>query len=127
MNKLLYIFLLGVLILNSCKKEEESTTYAYRYKLKGLYARDTALKNDGYKSIDFKDAGNYCWTRVIDGLDSNFCYGKYEQTSDTSMLWEGSTLITFTITPLDTIPNGMILKMNSSPAVPPLFGYFENH
>ncbi len=113
------------LFLFSCTKEESSINYTYTYKLAGTYSRDTAIKSDGHKQLHLRDDGSYCWTRVINGKDSTFCLGKYIQTSDTSMLWEGETVVNFKIIPLDTIAKGMYLELVSSPPAPPLFGYYK--
>jgi hypothetical protein len=83
------------------------------------------LTNDGVKILDLRKDGNYCWTRQISGKDSVFCYGKFEQTSDTSLLWEGNDLIYFTVETIDTIAKGIKLQLNASPAVPALYGFYE--
>jgi len=124
MKKLMILSAIAGLFF-SCTKEENTISYSYKYKLAGTYARDTAIKSDGHKQLHLKEDGSYCWTRVINGKDTTFCLGKYVQTSDTSMLWEGETLINFKIIPLDTIKNGMYLEMVSSPPAPPLFGYYK--
>lgn len=115
------VLFLTQLIL-ACKKEEQKDTYSIQYKLSGPYIRDTSIHTDGYRILDLRESGDYCWTRVINGLDSNFCYGKYEQTSDTSLLWDGSVLVTFKITPIDSIPKRISLQLTSGQASSPLYG-----
>jgi hypothetical protein len=125
MTKSVLVLFFGLTLLFGCKKEEEAVKYNYKYKLTGIYARDTAIKSDGYKSLNLNQDGNYCWTRVIKGLDSNFCYYKYIQTSDTSLLWEGNTLIYIKITPIDSIPKRMQLQVFETLNMPLLYGYYE--
>ncbi|MDZ4669222.1 MAG: hypothetical protein SGJ00_15245 [bacterium] len=118
------IFLLISLYM-SCKKEDKTIAYSYQYKLAGIYQRDTSLKSDGYKTLDLRSDGNYCWTRVINGKDSIFCYGKYIQTSDSTLLWEDAQQVQFKITNLDTIFKGAIqLQIFGSPIVPPLYNIY---
>ena len=119
------ILFLGLTILFACEKKAIEIKYNYNYKLSGVYARDTAIKTNGYKSLNLNQGDNYCWTRVIDGLDSNFCYNKYVQTSDTSLLWEGNTLIYFKITPIDSIPKRIQLQIFETPNMPLLYGFYE--
>ena len=57
--------------------------------------------------------------------DSIFCYGKFVQTSDTSLIWEDNVLVNFTIQTIDSIPKGILLQLNASPAVPALYGYYQ--
>ncbi|OYU96505.1 MAG: hypothetical protein CFE21_08960 [Bacteroidetes bacterium B1(2017)] len=119
------LIIIGISLLFSCKKEEKNPKYPIQYKLSGKYYRDSTIKSDGYKILNLREDGNYCWTRVIDGLDSNFCFGTYEQTSDTSMIWDKSTPIYFKITPIDTITKGIQLQVYSSPAMAALYGYYQ--
>lgn len=113
------------ILFTACKKEENNPKYNLRYKLSGKYYRDTSLTNDGVKILDLRKDGNYCWTRQISGKDSIFCYGKFEQTSDTSLLWEDNVLIYFTVETIDTIAKGIKLQLNASPVVPALYGFYE--
>ena len=122
-QKLLLLFL-GLNLLFSCKKEESTqNNYNFSYKLTGKYYRDSTVNSNGYKMLDLKSDGNYCWIRRQNNLDSLYCYGTYEQTSDTSMLWNGIELIRFKITPIDSIVNGVKLEITGTPAVPPLYGF----
>ncbi len=122
-QKLLLLFL-GLNLLFSCKKEESTqNNYNFSYKLNGKYYRDSTVNSNGYKMLDLKSDGNYCWIRRQNNLDSLYCYGTYEQTSDTSMLWNGIELISFKITPIDSIVNGVKLEITGTPAVPPLYGF----
>jgi hypothetical protein len=122
-QKLLLLFL-GLNLLFSCKKEESTqNNYNFSYKLTGKYYRDSTVNSNGYKMLDLKSNGNYCWIRRQNNLDSLYCYGTYEQTSDTSMLWNGIELISFKITPIDSIVNGVKLEITGTPAVPPLYGF----
>lgn len=124
MIKNLSIFILAILFLFACEKEIKKPDYPITYKLSGKYFRDSALTNDGVKILDLRTDGNYCWTRQISGKDSVFCYGKYVQTSDTSLLWEDNVLVYFTIQTIDSIPKGIKLQLNASPAVPALYGFY---
>lgn len=125
MLKNISLFLLAITFLAACDKEDEVLTYSYQYKLAGTYKRDTSNKADGYKMLHLNGDGNYCWTRVINGKDSLFCYGSYLQTSDTSLLWENSQIVQFKVTPLDTIfPGAVQLQILGSPAVPPLYNIY---
>jgi hypothetical protein len=64
-------------------------------------------------------------TRVINGKDSLFCYGKYIQTSDTSLLWEEKQVINFKVTHLDTIfPGAVQLQIFGSPIVPLMYNIY---
>jgi len=119
------IFLFAFMILLACQKEETKSPYSITYKLSGKYYRDSSLTNDGVKALDLRKDGNYCWTRQISSKDSVFCYGKFVQTSDTSLLWEDNVLIYFTIEPIDTIAKGIKLQLNASPVVPALYGFYE--
>lgn len=125
LKKLLPIFLLTIGFLSCEKTEEPPELPPYTLKLSGKYYRDSALTNNGYKMLDLREDGNYCWIRTQNGKDSLYCYGTYEQTSDTSMLWNGSDLILFKTTIIDTIPNGVILVIAGIPAVPALYGYYK--
>jgi hypothetical protein len=116
---------LGILLLFACKKEDKNTKYPIQYKLAGKYYRDSAITSDGYKMLNLKPDGKYCWTRVIDGQDSNFCFGTYVQTSDTSLIWENNTEVFFRITPIDTIQNGIKLQLFSSPPMAALYGFHQ--
>lgn len=125
MLKNIFIFFIGILFIQSCKKEENKATYPITYKLSGKYYRDSALTNDGVKVLDLRPNGNYCWTRQISGKDSIFCYGKFVQTSDTSLLWEDNVLVYFNVETIDSIPKGIKLQLNSSPPIPALYGFYE--
>jgi hypothetical protein len=125
MLKNISFILLSISILFACNKEEEILSYSYQYKLAGTYQRDTSIKSDGYKMLHLKDDGSYCWTRVINGKDSLFCYGKYIQTSDTSLLWEEKQVINFKVTHLDTIfPGAAQLQIFGSPIVPLMYNIY---
>lgn len=125
MLKNISLFILAITFLSACNKEEDVLTYSYQYKLAGTYQRDTSNKADGYKALHLNGDGNYCWTRVINGKDSLFCYGSYIQTSDTSLLWENSQIVQFKVTPLDTIfPGAIQLQIMGSPAVPLLYNIY---
>jgi hypothetical protein len=124
MKKVTLILVLGLNLILACEKEESTNVkYEFAYKLSGKYYRDSALTNNGYKVLDLKTDGNYCWVRRQNNLDSLYCYGTYEQTSDTSLLWNGEDLIRIKISPIDTIPNGIKLEIFGTPAVPPLYGF----
>jgi hypothetical protein len=125
MLKISSLLALLFILFTACKKEEDQPKYAIQYRLSGKYYRDTTLTNDGVKILDLRKDGNYCWTRQISGKDSVFCYGKFEQTSDTSLLWEGNDLIYSTVETIDTIAKGIKLQLNASPAVPALYGFYE--
>lgn len=99
--------------------------YSITHRLYGKYFRDSANTGNGYKMLDLREDGNYCWVRRAAGKDSLYCYGTYVQTSDTSMLWNGTDLIRFKITPIDTIPSGVSLQIFGSPAVPSLYGFVK--
>jgi hypothetical protein len=121
--KLLVLFL-GLNLLFSCKKEESTqNNYNFSYKLSGKYYRDSTVNSNGYKMLDLKSDGNYCWVRRQNSLDSLYCYGTYVQTSDTSILWNENELISIKISPIDTILNGVKLEIFGTPAVPPLYGF----
>ncbi|MCG9881799.1 MAG: hypothetical protein MH472_14485 [Bacteroidia bacterium] len=113
------------MFLLACQKEETKSPYSITYKLSGKFFRDSTLTNDGVKVLDLRKDGNYCWTRQISGKDSIFCYGKFVQTSDTSLVWEDNVAVYFTINRIDSIPKGIILQLNASPAVPALYGFYE--
>lgn len=119
------IFLFALMFLLACQKEETKSPYSITYKLSGKFFRDSTLTNDGVKVLDLRKDGNYCWTRQISGKDSIFCYGKFVQTSDTSLVWEDNVAVYFTINRIDSIPKGIILQLNASPAVPALYGFYE--
>ncbi len=124
--RIFILLLIGNIILfSACKKDDKVEGPTIQYQLSGKYYRDSALTNDGYKVLNLKEDGNYCWTRVIFGLDSNFCFGSYKQTSDTSLIWDNNTVVYFKITPIDTIPKGIQLQVFSSPAMPPLYGFVK--
>jgi len=122
MQRTLLLILALTSILGACKKDEEQK-YTFETKLGGLYYRDSSVLSDGYKILNLKEDGNYCWTRVISGKDSNFCYGTYIQTSDTSLLWDNQTVINFKATKIDSIPNGILLQLFGSPPLPALYGF----
>lgn len=111
--------------LGGCKKDNAEPSSNFTYTLGGRYERDTANHSDGYKVLDLRDDNSYCWVRVISGQDSSFCFGKYRQTSDTSLLWEENTLVTFKVTPIDSIPKRVQLQLTSGPATPQLYGYIK--
>lgn len=114
----------GLTLLFSCKKEENTqNTYTINYKLSGKYFRDSTINSNGYKMLDLKSSGEYCWVRRQNNQDSLYCYGTYQQTSDTSLLWNGTDLIRIKITPIDTIQNGVKLEIFGTPTVPALFGF----
>lgn len=125
MLKISSLLALLIILFTACKKEEDQPKYTIQYRLSGKYYRDTTFTNDGVKILDLRKDGNYCWTRQISGKDSVFCYGKFEQTSDTSLLWEGNDLIYFTVETIDTIAKGIKLQLNASPPVPALYGFYE--
>lgn len=122
-NRLLILY--TILFISSCKKEEVKNNYPINFRLSGMYVRDSSLTNDGIRALDLRQNGNYCWTRQIAGKDSIFCYGKFVQTSDTSLIWEDNVLVNFTIQTIDSIPKGIILQLYASPAVPALYGYYQ--
>ncbi len=125
MRIILFLLLSTSVFFTACKKDDKVEGLPIHYKLSGKYYRDSSLTNDGYKILNLKEDGNYCWTRVIFGLDSNFCYGSYKQTSDTSLVWDNNTVVYFKITPIDTIANGIQLQVFSSPAMAPLYGFVK--
>lgn len=125
MRKYTFLFLVILFIASACKKEEAKNTYSILYKLSGKYYRDSTITTDGVKVLDLRQDGNYCWTRQINGMDSIFCYGKFIQTSDTSLIWEDNVLVNFTIQTIDSIPKGIQLQLIASPAVPALYGYYQ--
>jgi len=109
----------------SCSKDEAVSNTVLKYKLSGWYYRDTAIKNDGLKGINFTPTGDYCWLRVVNTEDSLTCFGKYEQTSDSTLLWNSVNTVNFKITPLDSFaPNYMQLQVFTQPPSFPLFGYY---
>ena len=122
-NRLLILY--TIIFISSCKKEEVKNNYPINYRLSGIYVRDSSLTNDGIKALDLRQNGNYCWTRQIAGKDSVFCYGKFIQTSDTSLIWEDNVLVNFTIQTIDSIPKVILLQLNASPAVPALYGFYQ--
>lgn len=124
-NLLILIISCGFIFFGACKKDDAEASGNFTYTLGGRYERDTANHADGYKLLDLKDDDSYCWVRVISGQDSTFCFGKYRQTSDTSLLWEESTLVTFKVTPIDSVPKRIQLQLTSGPATPPLYGYVK--
>jgi hypothetical protein len=125
LKNLILIFFISIAFLSCEKKEEPPQFPPFSIKLSGKYFRDSALTNNGYKMLDLREDGNYCWVRTQNGKDSLYCYGTYQQTSDTSMLWNGKDLIVFKTTKIDTIPNGIKLVIAGIPVVPALYGYYK--
>ncbi len=133
MKNLGLILICLILFVLACKKEDP-TKAVIHYKLGGLYVRDSAASgSSGLKAINLGSDGIYCWTSVVFGNDSNFCNGTYEQTSDSTLLWNNDKTINFKITPVDTLPqgiadpkaNGMFLQILADPPVYPLFGHYQ--
>ncbi len=127
--KLILILCAGVLF-STCKKKEEKVPIVIHYKLGGIYSRydkdPSTYYPEGIKTLNLTEDGRYCWTRVIDGLDSNFCQGTYLQTSDTSLIWNNEILINLKITPIDSVPNRMMLQLiYNGPPVAPLYGFYH--
>jgi hypothetical protein len=119
--------LFGILVLaliSACTKDESTApVYTYKYKLSGWYLRDTAIKTDGLKGINFSN-GNYCWQRQIAGKDSFRCDGTYTQTSDSTLLWNGSFPVNFKITLVDEASKTISVQMVTSPPSNALVGKY---
>jgi hypothetical protein len=122
-----HFLLSGILVLgliSACSKDESNApVYSYKYKLSGWYLRDTAIKTDGLKGINFSN-GDYCWQRQFSGKDSFRCDGTYTQTSDSTLLWNGSFPINFKITLLDEASKTISVQMVTSPPSSALVGKY---
>ncbi len=120
--------LFGILVLgliSACTKDESNApVYSYKYKLNGWYLRDTAIKTDGLKGINFSN-GNYCWQRQFSGKDSFRCDGTYTQTSDSTLLWNGSFPVNFKVTLLDEASKTISLQVVTSPPSSALIGTYK--
>ncbi len=124
MQSKLFLFIFGLTLIVACKKEEDNTiNYPINYKLSGKYFRDSSITSNGYKMLDLTTSSNYCWLRRANSKDSLYCYGSYVQTSDTSMIWNGTDVVKIRITPIDSIQNGVKLEIFGTPIVPALFGF----
>ena len=122
-----HFLLSGILVLgliSACSKDESNApVYSYKYKLSGWYLRDTAIKTDGLKGINFSN-GDYCWQRQFSGKDSFRCDGTYTQTSDSTLLWNGSFPVNFKITLLDEASKTISVQMVTSPPSSALVGKY---
>lgn len=112
-------------LLSACSKDETtSSNYPINYKLKGWYLRDTSIKGDGYIGIHFSDDGAYCWKRQIGGKDSSRCDGKFIQTSDTSFLWNGFSVVYYKMDSIDTQNRKLRIRMTTTPPSNPFTGNY---
>jgi hypothetical protein len=122
------VLLFGIAILgllSACTKDDSSTPeYTIKYKLSGWYLRDTAIKTDGLKGINFNE-GKYCWNRQIASNDSFRCDGNYTQTSDSTFLWNGSFPVNFKVTVLDEASKTISLQVVTSPPSNALIGTYK--
>lgn len=122
-----HFLLSGILVLgliSACSKDESNApVYSYKYKLSGWYLRDTAIKTDGLKGINFSN-GDYCWQRQFSGKDSFRCDGTYTQTSDSTLLWNGSFPVNFKVTLLDEASKTISVQMVTSPPSSALVGKY---
>ena len=122
-----HFLLFGILVLDlisACSKDASNApVYSYKYKLSGWYLRDTAIKTDGLKGINFSN-GDYCWQRQFSGKDSFRCDGTYTQTSDSTLLWNGSFPVNFKVTLLDEASKTISVQMVTSPPSSALIGKY---
>lgn len=110
----------------SCKKKDMPQLPSIKYGLSGWYLRDSTIKTNGLKGIHFTDNNEYCWLRVVNGNDSLTCFGTYNQTSDSTLLWNDKFVVNFKITPIDTLPGIYELRVSTTPPSAPLYGPFRS-
>jgi len=123
-NRLFY-FIACLILFTSCSKDDDKgPAYTINYRLKGWYLRDAAIKTDGLIGINFSENGNYCWRRQFGVKDSFRCEGTFTQTSDTSFLWNGFSLVNFRIDSIDSQNRKLKIRITTAPPSGPLTGSY---
>jgi len=126
MKNFVLLFLTLPIFFWSCSKEEQTNENNFiKFKIYGWYLRDTTIKTDGLKGVNFSETGDYCWTSIINSLDSTRCYGTFIQTSDSTLQWSTSGKVEFKLTIIDSTAKLASMQMSTQPPSYPLHGKYR--